>query len=403
MTLTTATEAVTVNREPVKTPIRSAVIGAGGISAQHLTPLSEMAAGKGGPRVELVGVADLSPAMGKLAVDRFGAAKAFTDFRAMLDEAKPDVVHVLTPPHTHAMIAMACLEAGCHVFAEKPVTGTLAEYEPLAEAARERGLLLTESHNYLFNEAVRRIHSMVAAGEIGDVVEIETRMQLGLHEPGNPIGDANLVSPLHKMPAGAVHDLLTHLIYPVTRWMEGVESVHASWTNSAGKAHFRFDDLDAVVIGKAGDRASVASGEPGHQVNARIRFGVAGRPEEYIYRVVGTKGWVETNLFQPYLRRVLVERPGPEKLASLVNHAWNGMSLVRSSVTGFADKLMQRTPYHGLHGMVRETYRALAAGRPAPVEEADIRRSLGLIDLLVAQQAGAGAGRGGPACEGDAA
>src|SRR5205085_11524025 len=96
--------------------MRAAVIGAGQISKQHLGALAKCEG------VEVVGVCDLSPVMAEVAAERFGIAAWFTDYRRMLDEKRPDVVHVVTPPSTHFKIASDCLGRGAHVVVEKPIT-----------------------------------------------------------------------------------------------------------------------------------------------------------------------------------------------------------------------------------------------------------------------------------------
>jgi predicted dehydrogenase len=105
-------------------PLRAAVIGAGKISEEHLRFLGNS------PHAVLTGVCDLSPAMARFGVDRFGHAgttAAFMDHRRMLEEKRPAVVHVLTPPHTHVRLVTECLRAGAHVIVEKPAAPTNAE------------------------------------------------------------------------------------------------------------------------------------------------------------------------------------------------------------------------------------------------------------------------------------
>ncbi len=106
------------------TKVKSAVIGTGAISKEHLSFLSKS------EYAHLVGVCDLSKASAKYAAQRFGADSTYTNYRQML-ESKPDIVHILTPPHTHKQIAKDCLEAGVHVFCEKPITPTYDEFRLL--------------------------------------------------------------------------------------------------------------------------------------------------------------------------------------------------------------------------------------------------------------------------------
>src|SRR6266545_494539 len=105
--------------------LRAAVIGTGKISEEHLRFL----AGEAGAR--LVGVCDLSPAVAKFAASRFKSENAFTDTAQMLDTARPDVVHVCTPAHTHAAVVTQCLNAGAHVIVEKPIAPSNAEFRKL--------------------------------------------------------------------------------------------------------------------------------------------------------------------------------------------------------------------------------------------------------------------------------
>lgn len=102
--------------------LKSAVIGTGMISKQHLSFLQTC------DRANVVGVCDLSPAAAGYAVETFqsenSSISAYTDYAQMLEIEKPDVVHILTPPQTHLPIATDCLRADAHVICEKPVAPT---------------------------------------------------------------------------------------------------------------------------------------------------------------------------------------------------------------------------------------------------------------------------------------
>lgn len=352
-----------------------AIVGAGRISEQHLKALATL-----GGRVRVVGISDLSHELGGYAVATFGVERSFTDTGAMLAETRPEVVHVLTPPHTHAAIVEQCLDAGAHVVCEKPVTPTRGEYERLRDIARGRGLALTENHNYLWNRPVRRIHGFIERGLLGEVREVEVGMTLDLHAPGGAFSDPHVPHPAHRLPAGALHDFLTHLLYLVGAHMERAYDCCALWRllgpggrGGAGSA-FAADDLDAVLTG-------VGIAGP---VSARVRFSAQQLPEAFVYRVRGTKGWAECDLFQPYVRLVTMQRPGPGKLASLVNHAAGSWALGKAAIGGFKDKLLQRTPYEGVAGYLDATYRALAEGGALPVDDAGISRVFDALEMLLA-------------------
>src|SRR4051812_48341412 len=145
------TSRITHSSRDEATMIKAALIGTGQIARQHLGCLREL------PGVEVAGVCDLSPAMAESAAERFGVSAWYTDHRRMLDEARPDLVHVPPPPPSHFALAMAALDAGAHVVVEKPATSTFAELDSLIGRASERGRVLVEDYNYLFNDATRAI------------------------------------------------------------------------------------------------------------------------------------------------------------------------------------------------------------------------------------------------------
>lgn len=345
------------------TVLKSAVIGSGLISKEHLSFLDKS------DRVRLVGVCDLSPAAAKYAAQRFHADSPYTDYRKMLDEAKPDVVHILTPPQTHKRIATDCLEAGAHAICEKPITPTYGEFKELWSIAQKHERHLIENHNYRFNEQILALDKLVEDGALGEVQEVEVRMALAIRDGGR-YADENLPNPVHKLPAGVIHDFITHLCYLTLRFLPDFDRVDAAWSNHGGGNLFKYDDLDAIVI----------SGS----THARIRFSCHTQPDCFAVTVRGSRGYAETDLFQPYLRCV-VPRKGGKQLSPLINQFVNGFELMGASVTNFRRKIMQRSPYEGLHRLLQETYEALINGGKPPVSFEDIDRTSRLVEALIAE------------------
>ncbi|MDB5289193.1 MAG: oxidoreductase domain protein [Phycisphaerales bacterium] len=338
------------------------MIGTGKISEEHLRFLGA------DPHVTLAAVCDLSPSLAKYAVARFGAQQAFIDSSQMLADARPDVVHVLTPPHTHAKLVTDALTSGAHVIVEKPVAPSNREFRDLWSLAQSHGRRIVEDHNYRFNEPVLAIEKLVAEGELGDVREVEVRMALGVRKPGGRYMDENLPHPSHRMPAGVIHEFITHLCYLALRFLPSFDRVAAAWSKHGDDALFKHDDLDALVIGGP--------------VHARIRFTSHASPDCFGVTVRGTRGWAETDLFQPHLR-VVVPRKGGQQLSPLVNHWVNGAGMMRASLSGFRNKVLQKTPYEGLRTFLDRTYTALRAGGEPPVTYEDMDRASRLVDALL--------------------
>src|SRR4029453_16104686 len=96
--------------------LKVAIIGCGQIADAHASQITRLDA------CQVVGVCDREPLMARQLFDRFPVDRYFTDVATLLAEARPDVVHITTPPQTHFEIARQCLEHGCHANAEKPFT-----------------------------------------------------------------------------------------------------------------------------------------------------------------------------------------------------------------------------------------------------------------------------------------
>lgn len=345
----------------MSTPLKAAVIGTGVISKEHLNFLAAS------DRVELVGVCDLSKVAARYAAERYGAKNYYTDYQTLLADAQPNVVHILTPPQSHKFLAQGCLEAGAHVFCEKPIAPSFADFKELWSIAERCGRRLIEDQNYRYNEPILAINQLVANGDLGAIKEVEVRMSLDIRRGGR-FADENLPSPIHKMPAGVIHDFITHLVYFGIPYLPSVDRVEAVWSNHGGGDLFKFDDLDALVIGD--------------DVHARFRFSAYTLPECFCVTVRGTQGFAETDLFQPYLK-VVKPRSGGKQLSPLMNHFVNGVGLIQATFRNFRNKIMQKTPYEGLHTLLTQVYEALATDQEPPITYDEMERTSRLIDALV--------------------
>lgn len=121
---------------------RIGIVGCGDVAHRHYLPaLAEHSA-----YVQIVGCCDPQPGAADRATQAIAGwsagVAAFTDLETMLNQAKPDAVINLTPAPLHAGISQACLEAGVHVYSEKPIASNLADADRLIETAKDRSLLL---------------------------------------------------------------------------------------------------------------------------------------------------------------------------------------------------------------------------------------------------------------------
>lgn len=106
------------------------------------------------------------PEQVEAAAAEFGIT-GYTDHRKMLDEEKLDAVVIATPDNSHYDFAYAALDAGCHVFVEKPFTTNTAEADSLLRLARQKSRKIQVAFNHRWLSAYNQAQASIAAGEIG--------------------------------------------------------------------------------------------------------------------------------------------------------------------------------------------------------------------------------------------
>lgn len=342
-------------------PLRAAVIGCGTIAHDHLAFLA------GSPWARLVALCDRSVALAQAACDLHIAAPIYTDAAAMLAEVRPDIVHVLTPPQTHAPLVRQALAAGAHVICEKPMTGTAGETGMLLDAAAAAGRVLVESRNLLFNDPVIALLEAIRAGRLGEIRECDVLLQLDFL--AGPFGDENLAGPGVELPAGAVHDFLPHLVYLFETLTGASEprAVYGRLENLSGNRRAGFDFLDALI--DAGT------------VRGRLRVATDVEPSAFRVAVRGTRGSIETDLYNPFFR---YEGPPDIGKRAPLGQVRAGFGLVGAGLANLKNKIGQHGTIHGMGRMLDAVYAAIARGEAPPIAPAEILATARLTDRIVA-------------------
>jgi predicted dehydrogenase len=124
---------------------------------------------------------DVSPEKRESFARRYPSARTCDDVGDMLADRELEAVVIATPVPTHYALAKAALEAGKHVFVEKPPAMRGDEIEELVALADERGLTCMPGHLLLYHPAVRKLKELIDAGELGDVLCVYgNRQNLGI-------------------------------------------------------------------------------------------------------------------------------------------------------------------------------------------------------------------------------
>ncbi len=151
---------------PASERLNIAGIGIGGMGKNNLKRCAE--AGH-----NIVALCDVDHDYAAKTFQEYPKAKVYTDFRQMLDRQKDiDAVVIATPDHTHAVIAMACMRAGKHVYVQKPIAHSVWEARALTEAARRYKVVTQMGNQGRSGDGVRLICEWLWSGVLGDVHEV---------------------------------------------------------------------------------------------------------------------------------------------------------------------------------------------------------------------------------------
>ena len=136
------------------------------------------------PDAEVTAVCDLDERALESIARRYPATSPTTSFDEILADRSIDGVLLATPVATHFHLARAALEAGKHVFVEKPMAASLAEAEALIAIAEAQDTVLMPGHTFLYSPPVNAVRDLIQEGELGEIYFISSsRVNLGLHQP----------------------------------------------------------------------------------------------------------------------------------------------------------------------------------------------------------------------------
>jgi predicted dehydrogenase len=137
----------------------------------------------------VVALCDVDWSLGQKCFDKFPEAKKYKDFRKMFDEMGKDIdaVTISTPDHTHAVIAMAAMARGKHVYVQKPLTHNIHEARVLTEAARKYKLVTQMGNQGASNPGQQQMVEWFKKGVIGTVKEVDVWTNRPIWPQGIPV------------------------------------------------------------------------------------------------------------------------------------------------------------------------------------------------------------------------
>jgi predicted dehydrogenase len=357
--------------------LRIAIVGCGKVADQHVGAIRRI------PNCQLVGLCDRELLMAKQLGERCGVSQCFSDVGEMLHTARPQVVHITTPPQSHFWLARHCLEAGSHVYLEKPFTVTAREAEALIELAELNGLKVTAGHNYQFTHEMMELRRSVKDGLLGGPpIHLESYWSYDL-------GDTTYVGPVlgnsahwvRQLPGQLLHNIISHGLAKLAEFLND-ELIELSATAFQSQqlqhsaARGVLDELRVVLRDSNGTTAFFCFSTQIKGVNQLRVYGPAGSLTADI--ITGTMVRTQARAYKSYLTYFIPP----------LNSAREYLKNARVNISNFIRQKLHQD--FGMKELIERFYRSIHSDTAVPIAYREILWVARVMDTIFTQIGAAG-------------
>jgi predicted dehydrogenase len=353
--------------------LKVAIVGCGKIADAHAAQIQRV------PGCTIVAACDRELLMARQLAERFDVARTYEEVDELLDDARPDVVHITTPPQGHFDIARRCLEGGAHVYVEKPFTLYADETRRLIALATEKGLKITAGHDDQFTHVARRLREQVKAGYLGGApVHMESYYCYDLSQPGYAralLGDKQ--HGVRRLPGKLLHNIISHGIARVAEYITG-DAPHVvahGFVSPLLRSLGEKDIVDELRVIIADDTRSTSY----------FTFSSQMRPSLHQFRVFGPRN----GLLLDHDQESLIKLPGArmksysEKFVPQLQLAKQHVGNFRTNLRTFLKRDLHMKS--GMKFLIESFYRSITDDAPLPLSYREILLTAVIMDSIFEQ------------------
>ena len=316
--------------------------------------------------------------MARQLAERFKIPGVFSSAQEMLKAVSPDVVHITTPPQSHYILAKECLEAGSHVYLEKPFTVTSEEAESLIELAEHKNIKITAGHNLQFTPEMLEMRRLMREDFLGGKpAHLESCFSYDLGDPTYAKGllqDQNHW--VRKLPGRLLHNIISHGIAKLAEFLDDdLTDIMALAGQSPRLKSLDdeqiLDELRVLVRDKAGRTGFFCFSTQLKGLNQLRLHGPEG--SMVVDHISGTVVRNKYRSCKSYLTYFL------PPLRAAREHLRNA----RINVTNFVRQRLYQDS--GMKELIERFYNSIRSGSPAPVPYREIILTARIMDEIFAQ------------------
>jgi predicted dehydrogenase len=356
-----------------KNVLKVAIVGCGKIADSHASQIRRIRG------CEIVGVCDKEPLMARQLYDRYPIKQHFGNLTQLLEESRPDVIHITTPPQSHFEIAKLCLDWGCHVYVEKPFTLYENEARKLIALANEKGLKITAGHDHQFTHVSRRMRTLVQSGFLGGApthMESYYCYEMGRSDyAGALLGDKEHW--VRKLPGKLLHNIISHGVARIAEFLSSAspQVIAHGYTSPFLKSLGENEIIDElrVIISEA------------NHTTAYFTFSSQMRPSLHQFRLYGPKNGLILDQNQETLIKLRGARfkSYAEKFIPPVALAGQYFGNLKTNLRSFlANDFHMKS---GMEYLIESFYQSIVEDVPVPIPYREILLTSKIMDGIFLQ------------------
>jgi predicted dehydrogenase len=284
----------------------------------------------------------------------------------MLNEQKPDVVHILTPPTTHAPLAIRAMESGCHVLVEKPMALTLEEADAMIVSAKKNAVKFCVDHNFLFDPNMVKAKGIVQKGMAGRIVHVEAFYSFDMQRLDGLAASTGFQAHwLLRLPGGPLLDLVPHPLSILLYFVKDPVKVWAIHQSNGLLPEYLPDELRVLIDG--GD------------VTGSLVISLGTRPDCLSVNIYGTEMSIHVNMSNMTLI-TRKNRQIPKKILRSLDSTEQAVRLLSCTFSNALRVAIGRMQPPGDVGpVITKFYESIENGSEVPVTGEDGRAVVRMI------------------------
>lgn len=317
--------------------------------------------------VNLVAICDRNKDLATNVARKFKIGKCYSDLKEMLDNEKLDVVDICTSIDTHAPLAIQAMDAGCHVFTEKPLAMNPREADEMIKVSNRNRVSLSVMQNSLFLPAVMKMRHLIDKGVIGKLVRVDI-IQSTPPQDFPPIADPNHW--YHKLPGGVLFDNLPHPIYLMRAFLGDIEPIAVQASKIGGLQHLPIDEVQILFKGEQGVGTIISS---------------CNYPSCWAVDIFGTRACLHGDLYNSYVITYRGKSKAGRPIATLyARENLNRSFQILSNTLSIGVKVLLGKHY-GAPIAISRFMESIQSGTKPPVTADEGREVLRILEKIISQ------------------